>query len=80
MTCDQCGQPITVGDWPFCPHGRSALRAVGDDIPGGMVLENLGHEPVTVYSHTERKAIMRARGLQEQIRWTPGDKYLSRWV
>jgi hypothetical protein len=38
-----------------------------DSIPGGMVIENLGHTPVKVYSHTERLKIMRDRGLQERI-------------
>lgn len=20
-TCEVCGQPVLIGDWPFCPHG-----------------------------------------------------------
>lgn len=26
MTCHECGNPITVGDWPFCPHGPASNR------------------------------------------------------
>jgi len=21
MTCNECGQEVTFGEWPFCPHG-----------------------------------------------------------
>lgn len=21
-TCDVCGQPYEIGDWPWCPHGK----------------------------------------------------------
>lgn len=34
-------------------------RAASDDIPGGVVLENYGPQPVKVYSHTERKRLMK---------------------
>lgn len=44
---------------------------MGDDIPGGMLLENLGPHPVRVYSHTERRRLMQERGLEEYIRHTP---------
>jgi hypothetical protein len=68
MTCTRCGQTITIGDWPFCPHGRGTYAAIADDIPGGLVLHNLGPTPVRVYSHTERRRIMRAQGLRECVR------------
>lgn len=32
---------------------------------GGMVIRNLGHRPVTVYSEQERQSIMKARGLRD---------------
>lgn len=36
-----------------------------------MVIENLGPVPIRVYSHTERRKIMKARGLEEFVRHTP---------
>ena len=21
-TCDACGKELTIGEWPYCPHGR----------------------------------------------------------
>lgn len=71
--CTKCGAQRQVGDYPMCPHGYGAgnTRAVVDDIPGGMVIENLGRDPVKVYSHTERRAIMNARGLEEFVRHAP---------
>jgi len=51
-------------------HGRTA--AVRDDHwPGGRTFENLGHEPVTVFSRSELKREMQARGLQECVRHVP---------
>lgn len=70
MICDDCGNEIGVGSWPFCPdHGKPRnFTMIKDEIPGGIWLENLGPEPVKVHSHSERKAIMRANGLQEAVR------------
>jgi hypothetical protein len=42
-----------------------------DSIPGGMVIDNLGHKPVKVYSHTERLKLMKERGLQEAVYHVP---------
>lgn len=36
-----------------------AIAMRHDEIPGGMWLENYGPEPVKVYSHSERRALMR---------------------
>lgn len=71
---------VTVGEWPWCPHGTGSYRCVPDDIPGGLTLHNLGPKPVTVYSHAERKAIMRARGLREAVEHADGDRYVRRMV
>jgi hypothetical protein len=38
-----------------------------DEIPGGMWCENLGHEPVFVRSHSERRRIAKERGLTEAV-------------
>ncbi len=83
--CEACGKTLDVGEWPYCPHGFGVSRITRDEIPGGMVLENLGPEPVKVYSHSERRAIMKARGLREQVRHMPvpgSDKspHTTRWV
>lgn len=85
MTCDVCGKRVRVGDWPFCPHGVSTMKVIPDSIPGGLVLENLGPQPVKVYSHSERRMLMAKAGLREQVRHVgvPGtDKspHTSRWV
>lgn len=84
--CDKCGVAVTAtNNWPFCPHGRSNWTARADDIPGGMVLENMGPEPVTVYSHSERRRLLHERGLQEFVRHVPlrgSDKspHTTRWI
>ena len=62
--CPVCGGP-TERRWTAAPRVR------GDEIPGGLTLENLGHEPVTVYSHAERRRLMKERGLEEFVRHVP---------
>ena len=86
MTCETCGEPLAIGEWPFCPHGETGTFNVqADGIPGGLTLHNLGHEPVTVYSHSERRRIMAERGLREQVRHVgiPGSDrspHTTRWI
>lgn len=69
--CQNCGAELEIGSWPFCPHGKSSMSAHTDDIPGGMWMENLGPEPVKVYSHTERERIMKERGLELKEKFCP---------
>ena len=81
MTCERCGQELTVGEWPFCPHGAYAGTVVGDDIPGGFVQEHFGHEPEVFYS--KRAMLNRAKelGLEPMVRWAgPHDQHVSRWA
>ena len=81
MTCEDCGQELHTGSWPWCPHGVSQTCVVPDSIPGGMVVENMSHEPFTVYSQTEFKAAMAAHKVELRDRWAgPGDRYLSNWA
>lgn len=83
--CEQCQQVLQVGEWPYCPHGFATPMLTRDEIPGGLTIQNLGSEPVTVYSHSERRAIMKARGLEERVRHVPlpgTDKspHTTRWI
>src|SRR5262249_34031449 len=86
--CSKCGSVLCEGEWPFCPHGFPTgvgLSVVPDSIPGGMVIENLTPQPVTVYSRTEHKDLMRRTGNQPFVRHKgePGSdksKLTQRWV
>lgn len=69
--CDRCGAELHIGDFPFCPHGRGTAAPFRDDIPGGLVVENYGPHPITFYSHTERRAYMKANGLLEKEKFCP---------
>lgn len=91
MTCEKCGRQtrrlIYVGTDSMCPGCRSALDSahdahgiITDDIPGGQVIENLGHEPMTFYSKKAILAEADKRGLRLRDQWAgPHDKYLSNW-
>ena len=79
MACPACGGH-TSRVWQ---SGTAAIH--GDDkFVGGLTLENLDHHPVTVYSRSELKREMDARGLRSMVRHVgePGSdksRYTSRW-
>lgn len=83
MTCDRCFRALSDGDHgegvcPYEPRSRSTA-IVADDIPGGMVVENGFPEPVRVFSHSEHRRLLAARGLEINAKWAgPNDKHLSR--
>lgn len=81
MTCERCGQELHVGEWPFCPHGTSLGIAIesNERFIGGITIENMGHEPVTVYSREEFKEQMTRHGVEQRIKYVPGDKHLQNW-
>lgn len=69
--CDRCGQPLNVGEYPFCPHGHGGSNIARDEIPGGIVVENYGPKPIRFDSHSDRRAYMKANGLQEREKFAP---------
>jgi hypothetical protein len=71
MTCEKCGAVVAIGDFPFCPHGRFRGNAESDGIPGGETLENVGPEPVTFYSRSEKRRYLKEHGLVEFVRHVP---------
>jgi hypothetical protein len=54
LLCPDCTLPLQR-IWTVSSQKRSAE----DNIPGGLWLENYGPEPVKVYSHTERKKLLK---------------------
>lgn len=81
MTCEHCGEELTVGAWPWCPHGEPHGNAIetNEAFIGGLTLENLGHDPVTVYSREEYKQAMLKANVDQQIKYVSGDHYLQNW-
>ena len=80
MLCPNC-ESETVRVWTARP---AAIH--GDDkVIGGLEIEHLDHRPVTVYSRSELKREMDARGLQHMVRHAPeqgSDKspHTTRWI
>jgi hypothetical protein len=92
---DDCYEPICIPDPVPCPScgaatervWRSSMSAgvIPDEYTKPWVAEHLGHEPVTIYSRSQLKREMDARGLRPFVRHVgePGsDKSsrTSRWV
>lgn len=83
--CEKCGQELQVGDFPYCPHGRGTGVVVGDDIPGGLLIEHglcdeKTGKPVRYYTKSDIAREAKARGLQNVVRHIEGSKHTSRWV
>lgn len=57
MVCNKCSKEIEIGYWPFCPHGKTNLSVIGDDIPGGIEIRhglcNEDGTPRKYYSKSE---------------------------
>ena len=80
MICNACGQWVTIGQWPFCPHGTPRGDIIRDEIPGGQVIEHLGHEPMTFYSQKAIRDAADKRGLRLVDKWLgPADRHLTNW-
>ena len=78
--CVRCGQPFSVGDWPWCPHGHTSHSVIDDTITGGQVIENLGDAPMTFHSKKAIRDEADRRGLRIRDQWAgPHDQYLSNW-
>ena len=97
LTCGWTGEVVTRPfEHPPCPEchgeteryypiGATTNGVIPDEFIGGLTLENLGHLPVTVYSRSELKRELDARGLQPMVRHKPlpgTDKsdLTTRWV
>lgn len=85
-SCDTLRPCATCGANVERTWGRlSAPHVVADSIPGGMTIENMGHEPMTFYSKSEWRHAMKERGLVNQVRHVGkqgSDKsdHTTRWV
>lgn len=40
IKCEKCGEILTIGSFPFCPHPQANLEVIGDDIPGGIIIRH----------------------------------------
>ena len=85
LTCDRCLQPLAdaehgIGLCPYEARTQATAAVLVDDIPGGMVIENLADHPITVYSWSERRRQMQLHGVEEFIRHVPGDHHVNSWA
>jgi putative FmdB family regulatory protein len=83
--CQTCGWLdeilVPIGHHPPCPRCggeteriwlQKAPGACGDDAYiGGLTLENVGPEPVTFYSRSEKRRYLKEHGLVEMVRHVP---------
>lgn len=59
--CEKCQAPLTIGSWPFCPHGTPRGGVIGDDIPGGVLIHHgVCNEDGTPKRYYTRSSIVQA--------------------
>ena len=66
--CEKCGQPVEVGEWPFCPHGFGA-NWTEKTYP--FVTQHFNGQPVEVTSRAHEKALMQQYGVtkRDDVAW-----------
>lgn len=70
--CGKCGLLIQEGQWPFCPHPSAhTSMIIGDEIPGGIVVENYGRHPIRFDSYSAMARYREAHGLQLKEKYCP---------
>lgn len=55
MKCDSCNREITIGEWPYCPHGK-AQPSKGFEPYWD---ENISDKPVWVSTPGDRKKYLK---------------------
>ena len=90
-TCEKCQKELSVGEFPFCPHGFGANGAVGDDIPGGVWIKhgicNEDGSPRKYYSYSSMREEAKRRGVRNRVEHVPvpnsgsdKSKHTTRWI
>jgi hypothetical protein len=80
-TCDECGERVVVGGWPWCPHGPYGGTAIGDELVGGFAQENFSENVEIFYS---KKAMLQRAdelGLQPFVKHAgEHERHLVNWA
>lgn len=73
--CVVCGLPLEIGQFgciaTIRPHATSSLRVIGDDIPGGLVIENMSAMPQKFYTKSAYREAMRVANVKNEVRHAP---------
>lgn len=70
--CGKCGLLLQGDQWPFCPHpSAGSPMIIGDEIPGGIVVENYGPHPIRFDSYSAMETYRKANGLQLKEKFCP---------
>lgn len=68
MKCEKCNKKLSVGDWPWCPHGSGSNNVIQDSIEGGIDIKhgicNEDGTPKRYYSKKEIRDAAAAKGLR----------------
>lgn len=79
-TCEKCGKPLEMGEYPFCGgrnnHGfpiGGGLTIIGDEWQGGgsRTFENIDSVPRTFENKSQWKRFMAERGLVNRVEHKP---------
>jgi hypothetical protein len=60
MVCDDCGKTLSVGEWPWCPHGETRFHV---DAFEPYFDEHLSPEGMWITSARQRRKYMDSEGI-----------------
>lgn len=64
MTCEKCGSVVTVGAWPFCPHGVPHVAIIDDSLEGGpRRFETMGDDAPYIETKSQWRREVERRNL-----------------
>ena len=74
--CAACGANT---DYVWRATGASHGIVTDEAFIGGLTIENLDHDPVVVTSRQDLARKMHEAGVEQRIKYVPGDKHLIDW-
>jgi hypothetical protein len=63
MTCDSCGKELSIGEWPWCPHGHGAALTE-KSFP--YTTTHLNGKPITVTDRAHESRLMKEFGVTKR--------------
>ncbi len=63
MNCDVCQKPITIGEWPFCPHGRAQASKGFEE----YIDWNISDQPVRITTPGDRRKHLKPHWQDDHI-------------
>lgn len=62
--CEKCGETLTVGAWPFCPHPGNVSLVSSKIYP--YTTRHISGQPMEITSAAHERAVFAAHGIRQR--------------